>query len=91
MASIENVTARAEGTTASALREEAKDRGYRTFRVIGQNEDPQRGEVMCPYTTHGIQCKDCKLCAGTKTGAKDIVVPPHGRSHRWFYKHKGVA
>lgn len=56
----------------------AQSKGYRTFRVIpiGSN-DKASNEIVCPATTHGIQCKDCGLCDGTKKG-KNVVIEAHG-------------
>lgn len=56
----------------------AQSKGYRTFRVIpiGSNDKAQN-EIVCPATTHDIQCNDCKLCDGTKKG-KNVVIEAHG-------------
>lgn len=56
----------------------AQSQGYRTFRVIpiGSN-DRASNEIVCPATTHGVQCKDCGLCDGTKKG-KNVVIEAHG-------------
>lgn len=56
----------------------AQSKGYRTFRVIpiGSN-DKAPNEIVCPATTHNVQCKDCGLCDGTKKG-KNVVIEAHG-------------
>jgi len=70
-----------------AEREQAKGRGFRTFRIIGSASEVGQGEILCPNTTHGVQCLDCGLCDGsnprpTMTGAmvdgrKDIAIVVH--------------
>jgi len=71
MASIDHVD---NGET----REKAKDLGYRTFRILKHGEQLETGEILCPNTTKGITCAQCKLCAGTSTGARDIAIYGHG-------------
>jgi hypothetical protein len=34
-------------------------------------------EIICPNTTHGTKCIDCKLCSGFSK-AKNIVIQVHG-------------
>lgn len=56
----------------------AQSKGYRTFRVIPiGSTDRAQNEVICPATTHNVQCKDCGLCDGTKKG-KNVVIEAHG-------------
>ena len=71
MASIDHVD---NGET----REKAKDLGYRTFRILKHGQQLETGEILCPNTTKGITCAQCKLCAGTSTGARDIAIYGHG-------------
>jgi len=63
-----------------AEREQAKGRGFRTFRIIGSASEVGQGEILCPNTTHGVQCVDCGLCDGS-TGdddrRKDIAIVVH--------------
>jgi hypothetical protein len=68
MASVETV----------AQREEASALGWRTFRPIVPGSEPDTGEVLCPYVSHGVQCADCLLCCGNGRQAVDVVVPIHG-------------
>ena len=79
MASIDDQTAGRKGLTAAQLRQQAKAKGYRTFRAIRDAAEMLPGEIMCPNTTKGIQCADCGLCNGA-SGAKDIVIQIHGPS-----------
>ena len=68
MASVESI----------ALKEKAKNLGFRTFRVI-----PKSGgnllnkEIVCPAENKGKQCLDCMLCNGAKQAA-DITITAHG-------------
>ena len=48
-----------------ALRAQAM--GWRTFRVKGPGEAPMKGEVVCPFESHKVQCRDCLLCDGKRT------------------------
>ena len=74
MASIDGISDR--------TREEAKDLGYRTFRILKPGETTAPGEIICPNYTTGVQCRDCKLCAGTASGGKDIAIPVHGPANK---------
>lgn len=62
-------------------RARAKGRGFRTFRVIGDPSEVGEGEILCPNTTHGVQCADCGLCDGSTgvdwDGRKDIAIVAH--------------
>jgi hypothetical protein len=68
-------------------RQRAKGRGFRTFRIVGSASEVGQGEILCPYTTHGVQCVDCGLCDGSTTdhtligggidGRKDIAIVVH--------------
>jgi len=65
---------------AEAIR--AHSMGYRTFRVIPIREINQpllHNEILCPNTTHDVQCNECKLCNGQKyNGARSIAIIAHG-------------
>jgi len=58
-------------------KEEAKALGWRTFRQLKPGEEMQSDEVMCPFVTKSIQCKDCRLCSGNSIGAKSVAIPSH--------------
>jgi hypothetical protein len=69
-------------------KERANTLGWRTFRVTRDN-DLQPDEVWCPagdnpFRQPGkkVQCKDCHLCRGTSTKAKNIAIPDHGPTSR---------
>jgi len=64
MASVEN-----ERDAKTAWR-----RGWRTFRIAETGAD---GEIECP-SARGVECRDCKLCAGNSRPAKSIFIPAHG-------------
>ena len=53
--------------------------GWRTFRV-SYGAEAEKGEIVCPNTTHGIKCEDCGLCDGARPGDKrrSIVILAHG-------------
>lgn len=51
--------------------------GIRTFTAITENDPIPNTAIVCPNTTHNIQCIDCKLCTGGING-KSIVVQIHG-------------
>lgn len=63
-------------------RQEAKDKGFRTFRVRLETEQVQGREVICPASAEGghkVTCSQCKACNGNRTGRKgDIVIIAHG-------------
>lgn len=59
--------------------EQAKEKGFRWFRVTNDIGVLRDDEIVCPNYTHDVQCKDCKLCSGNGyEGAKNIVIPSHG-------------
>ena len=61
----------------------AHDMGYRTFRVIpiaSANKPLLHNEIMCPNTTKGTQCNDCRLCNGQSYKGKSIAIIAHGVS-----------
>lgn len=83
MASIDDTMAKREGLTSAQLRDKAKAKGYRTFRVVKSKADLLEGEIMCPNYTTGVQCVDCGLCNGAGT-AKDIAIVVHGASKKLY-------
>ena len=52
--------------------QEAKKQGWRCYRHTNTGEMLD-DEIQCLYYTHGKRCKDCGLCNGNKSQAKDIV------------------
>jgi len=66
-----------------AEREQAKQKGYRTFRIIDSVDDVVPGEILCPASKeagHRTTCERCQLCNG-RTGIadnrKDIAIVAH--------------
>ena len=79
MASIDHKSAKRAGITPIELKRQANERGYRTFRILLPSDQLDKGEILCPYVTHGVQCADCGLCSGTEgRGKADIATPLHG-------------
>lgn len=65
-----------------AEREDARGRGYRTFRVVSDVSSLDRGEILCPASKEAgarVQCADCNLCNGSRPGdrRKDIAIVAH--------------
>lgn len=79
MASVNNATEYAQATAS----------GWRTFRVMGENERLLQGEIMCPEITRGTTCKDCLLCNGGSWKKKNIAIPVHGTFKNRFGKSGG--
>lgn len=69
-------------------KEEAKlaiANGWRYFRVTTDISDIDKAtEIVCPNTTHNVQCIDCGLCKGNETKAKNIVIEVHGAKKKKF-------
>lgn len=64
-------------------REEAKRKGYRTFRIMKHGDKPREGEILCPNDRDkSVLCMNCLLCQGNKKGAKDICTYVHGSKAR---------
>ena len=80
MASIDPAMAKAQGVSVSTLKNKAKRLGFRTFRILTSKQKPHKDEVLCPHYTHGVQCVDCGLCAGSTSKAKNIAIYVHGSS-----------
>ena len=81
MASIEHKLAIREGLSISQLRDVAKAKGYRTYKILLPGEKPEKGEISCPYPR--VQCKDCLLCSGTEgLGKKDITTTISGPNNK---------
>ena len=61
-------------------RQQAKEKGFRTFRILHDGAKLEAGETLCPYYSHGVQCRDCRLCDGARPKDKrsDIAVHVHG-------------
>ena len=66
-----------------AERLEAKGRGYRTFRIISDVSELERGEVLCPASKEAgarTTCEKCNLCDGRKSDndkRRDLAIVAH--------------
>jgi hypothetical protein len=69
---------------------EARDKGWRTFRVTKDIDKLLSNEIICPNYTKGVQCIDCKLCNGNQTNAKSIAIPVHGIKQKKFIEKEVV-
>jgi len=65
-----------------AEREEAKDRGWRSYRIRIPGAPLLRGEIDCPYPR--VQCNRCGACDGAKVGRRkpDVSIEAHGPVHK---------
>lgn len=63
-------------------RKEARERGYRTFRIRQGGNPKLRDEVVCPGSAEAgkkLTCGACMACSGTASGRRsDIVIIAHG-------------
>lgn len=67
--------------------QEAKLRGWRTYRVLRPTEKTATKEIHCPASDEmgkRTTCEKCTLCMGTSVKAKDIAIYAHGRSKNNF-------
>ena len=70
-------------------RREAKQKGWRTFRVRTADEPLADREIACPAADEAgnkTTCEKCRLCAGTSKPAKDIAIVVHGVKASRFIK-----
>lgn len=72
--------------------EEAKARGWRTFRVMRAAESALPGaEVICPASAEAgkrTTCMDCTLCMGQSRPARDVAIVVHGTGTKHFVGRK---
>jgi len=62
---------------SKADREQAKSLGWRTFRIVSNQDDLDKSEILCRHVhSEKIQCENCGLCDGGK--GCDIADPVHG-------------
>jgi len=67
--------------------QQAKAKGYRTFRVRHETAALMDNEIMCPASAEMGQlttCASCALCQGSTISAKDIVIIAHGKGSNNF-------
>jgi len=67
MASVENLKQKAD----------AQAKGYRTYRIVEDVAEIATDEVLCPNTSKGVQCRECGLCGGLRSKAKNIAIVKH--------------
>ncbi|QGJ88368.1 hypothetical protein SEA_DREAMTEAM1_92 [Mycobacterium phage DreamTeam1] len=64
-----------------ADRQDARAKGYNTFRVRTSKEGRLPGEIICPASKEAgmkTQCATCMLCGGTDNNrTKDVVIIQH--------------
>jgi hypothetical protein len=58
----------------------------RTFRVLRENEQITKNEILCPFPK--VQCNECGLCDGRKN-AKSIAIEVHGAGKKNLLKMAG--
>lgn len=62
----------------------ANAKGWRTYRIVTSVSELDVDEVMCPWNKdqwRKFQCRDCRLCGGSKIPHKNIAVLPLGKEH----------
>jgi len=73
---------------------QAKQKGWRTFRVRLPGEVVLKSEMICPASNHKTTCEKCLSCCGLKQAKrKSVVIVVHGekwkiRNFRRFRKVK---
>ena len=73
---------------------EAKNAGWRTFRVRTADEQLGDREIACPASDEAgnkTTCEKCRLCAGTSKPAKDIAIIVHGTKAKRFIALRKVS
>ena len=72
-------------------------RGWRTFRVRGQDDALIAGaEFACPASDelgHRTTCQACQLCRGTSSPARSVSIIAHGHNGALtaFYRNRAEA
>ncbi|MGE0493244.1 MAG: hypothetical protein AB7S38_28810 [Vulcanimicrobiota bacterium] len=72
---------------------EARQLGWRTFRVMAAERDLTPAEILCPASDEAgnrVTCMDCRLCGGQSRQAKDVAIVVHGARKVGFYELKVV-
>lgn len=82
MASIDPLTAKSKGRTAVEDKAVANSMGYRTYRTVGSHQEILDDEIECPHETKEVQCKDCRLCSGNGSKAKNIAIVVGGAPNK---------
>lgn len=64
---------------------QAKEQGWRTFRVKSPDQAILTTEIECPYAAGKlINCYTCGKCNGTTGRGRDIVIDVHGVGKKHF-------
>lgn len=67
-------------------RDEARSRGWRTFRMRTEAEPVGEREIVCPASAEAGKkavCADCRACGGLRARAKvDVTIIAHGPRNR---------
>lgn len=68
--------------------EEAREQGWRTFRVRSPDQPTMLGEFVCPASSeagHKTTCNECKACGGLSSKARaHPVIMAHGATKKRF-------
>jgi len=65
----------------------AQSLGWRTFRIVSENEELLENEYFCPAKDGKTTCDKCMSCNGLKSeNSKNPVIFPHGDSYRKYLK-----
>jgi len=70
-----------------AERREANSLGWRTFRMLMEDEAPLKDEILCPASVNRgvVTCKDCGLCCGTSSkNNSNVAIHVHGTSWKKY-------
>lgn len=62
--------------------QQARSKGYGTFRVLRMAETPVEGEIRCPADLGLTDCATCGMCDGES--GKNIVIPSHGSGAKHY-------
>jgi hypothetical protein len=77
--------------SSPAARAKAKLKGWRTYRIrANEFEKPEKGEIVCPFETKGMQCLECKRCDGANSKGPDLLITIHGRGANAFKEKKAA-
>jgi len=59
--------------------------GWRTFRIVAENEELLENEFYCPAKDGETTCDKCMSCNGLQgENRKNPVIFPHGKTHRKY-------
>lgn len=73
--------------------EEARARGWRTYRVRTRTQAPLLDEVVCPASAEGdhrATCETCELCRGLATRGRHVTIIAHGNPGTVAHFYRGT-